>query len=746
MKYRRKSRAVFVIPAVLLVVGLAVAAGVYWMVSHQTVEVEKKKPDELLMEYMQYISDGNYEAMYGMLDGQSHLNISMEDFVDRNRKIYEGIEASNIRIEVRETEVREDGTEAVNYQTTMDTVAGEISFFNQVDFHEEEVVSGEGEDGSGNEQGNESKTGTGIWGKKEEKKEKREYKMAWSDWVIFPQLERSDKVRVSTDKAERGRVLDRDGNLLAGEGTASLVGLVPGKMNRDPEAEDAYLREDLLRLSDLLGMSVESVNKKLSAGWVKDDSLVPLKTLKKVNELDLNTSSPDEENVQNHTLQEELLTVAGVMITDTKVRSYPLEEKGAHLVGYVQNVTAEDLEKHRGEGYLTDSVIGRSGMEALFETELKGQNGTSISIIAQDGREKLVLASIPRQDGADIRLTIDSQLQATIYDNFQDRKSSTVAMNPLTGEVLALVNTPSYDNNDFILGLSEEKWASLNEDERSPMLNRFRQRFAPGSAFKPITGAIGLTSGALTPNENFGESEAGLSWQKDAGWGGYEVTTLHGYSPVNLENAYIYSDNIYFAKAALKIGAGDFMAGLDRLGFNQEIPFEIALAKSQYSNTDTIETEIQLADSGYGQGEILINPVHLASLYTMFPNRGTVLKPYLLYKETPSPEPWIEQACSAEAAEIVEQDLVKVVSSEHGTGHKAMRGDLTLAGKTGTAEIKASKEDTSGTELGWFAVYTTDKQIQTPILLVSMVEDVKHEGGSGLVVERAKRILESYIP
>lgn len=152
MKYRRKSRAVFVIPAVLLVVGLAVAAGVYWMVSHQTVEVEKKKPDELLMEYMQYISDGNYEAMYGMLDGQSHLNISMEDFVDRNRKIYEGIEASNIRIEVRETEVREDGTEAVNYQTTMDTVAGEISFFNQVDFHEEEVVSGEGEDGSGNEQ------------------------------------------------------------------------------------------------------------------------------------------------------------------------------------------------------------------------------------------------------------------------------------------------------------------------------------------------------------------------------------------------------------------------------------------------------------------------------------------------------------------------------------------------------------------------------------------------------------------
>ena len=149
-----------------------------------------------------------------------------------------------------------------------------------------------------------------------------------------------------------------------------------------------------------------------------------------------------------------MLTIPGVMITDTAVRSYPLGEKAAHLVGYVQNVTAEDLEKHPGEGYLTDSVIGRSGMEGLFEKELKGQNGTRIAIVTQDGEEKLVLASIPRAAGQDIRLTIDSRLQQSIYDAFQDRKSCTVAMNPRTGEVLALVNTPSYDNNDFILGMS----------------------------------------------------------------------------------------------------------------------------------------------------------------------------------------------------------------------------------------------------------------------------------------------------
>ena len=215
------------------------------------------------------------------------------------------------------------------------------------------------------------------------------------------------------------------------------------------------------------------------------------------------------------------------MITDTPVRYYPLGEKAAHLVGYVQNVTAEDLEEHKGEGYLSDSVIGRSGMEGLFEKELKGQNGRIISIVTSQGEEKQVLAAIPRIDGQDITLTIDSSLQEMVYDAFEDSKSCTVAMNPYTGEILALVNTPSYDDNDFILGMSEETWAGLNEDERKPMLNRFRQRFAPGSSFKPITGVIGLTTGALTPDENFGEDAAGLSWRKDAGWGGYYVTTLH---------------------------------------------------------------------------------------------------------------------------------------------------------------------------------------------------------------------------
>ena len=105
----------------------------------------------------------------------------------------------------------------------------------------------------------------------------------------------------------------------------------------------------------------------------------------------------------------------------------------------------------------------------------------------------------------------------------------------------------------FIMGLSSEQWTVLNEDENKPMYNRFRQVWCPGSTFKPITAAVGLESGAIDPMEDYGN--VGLSWQKDASWGSYHVTTLHAYEPVILENALIYSDNIYFAKAALKIGS-----------------------------------------------------------------------------------------------------------------------------------------------------------------------------------------------
>ena len=659
---------------------------------------DRTTPEEVLLKYMGYIQEQNYTAMYQLIDVEASGQISEEDFVKRNSAIYEGIEVQNMAVTILSCDMEKN---VVRYQTEFDTVAGEISFENEAYFLKTEDT----------------------------------YKLAWMDALIYPELLETDKVRVSVTQAKRGEILDRNGRVLAGKGTASSVGIVPGKL----ENQDDSLKQ----IADLLGMKPEEIEKKLSAKWVKEDSFVPVKKLRKVEEIELMSLEPDEEALKEYERQQRLLEIPGVMISDTEVRSYPLKDAAAHLVGYVQNVTAEDLENHAGEGYTASSVIGRSGAEGLFEKELKGQNGCRIYIVDSDGNEKEELACRIVENGKDIKLTIDSELQKALYEQFQSDKSCSVAMNPYTGEVLALVSTPSYDNNDFIMGLSSEKWAALNEDENKPMYNRFRQVWCPGSTFKPITAAVGLESGAVDPNEDYGN--VGLSWQKDASWGSYHVTTLHAYNPVVLENAIIYSDNIYFAKAALKIGAAEMKDSLLRLGFQEELPFEIVMAKSQYSNTENIETEIQLADSGYGQGQILINPLHMACIYTAFCNEGNVIKPHLLYSQETKTEYWIPNAFSVNHTNIVLEGLKKVVNDSHGTGYAAHREDILLAGKTGTAEIKVSKEDTSGTELGWFAIFTAEKTEENPILIISMVEDVKGRGGSGYVVGKDKQVLESWL-
>ena len=654
-------------------------------------------PEELLVEYMSHIPEQEYEEMYAMLNIEASRNISQDDFVKRNSAIYEGIEVDNMEIEVT---AYDEERKAVTYQTSFDTVAGNISF-------ENEAIFLKGEDG---------------------------YKLAWDDSLIFPELGSTDKVKISTTQANRGGILDRNGRVLAGKGVASSVGIVPGKLEDRDEA--------IQQIAELLEIESEVIEKKLSAKWVKEDSFVSIKTIPKVAEIELMKIEQDEEVLKENERQEKLLEIPGVMISDTEVREYPLGEAAAHLVGYVQSVTAEDLENHAGEGYTANSVMGKSGMEGLFEKELKGQNGSSIYIVDSDGNKKTELASIFVQDGKDIQLTIDADLQRSLYAQFKEDKSCSVAMNPYTGEVLALVSTPSYDNNDFILGLSNEQWTALNEDENKPMYNRFRQVWCPGSTFKPIIAAIGLESGAIDPMEEYGNE--GLSWQKDSSWGSYYVTTLHTYEPVILENALIYSDNIYFAKAALKIGAEEMERSLTELGFNEEIPFDIKMAKSQYSNTENIETEIQLADSGYGQGQVLVNPLHMACIYSAFCNEGNIVKPYLVYQAEATVTFWKPGAFSKETANQVLEGIKKVVNDSHGTGHAAHRDDIVLAGKTGTAEIKASKDDTSGTELGWFAIYSTEETVEHPILIISMVEDVKGRGGSGYVVKKDSAVLEDW--
>ena len=656
----------------IIVIVLAVAGGV---IAYRMTR-DTSKPEDVLIKYVGYVNEQNYEEMYKLLTNDSKEQISQEDFISRNKNIYEGIDMTDMKIEITNVTEENSKTYIISYNQSMNSEAGKIEFENTANVIKDKELG---------------------------------YQLNWKSSLIFPNLSSTDKVRIKTISAERGSIVDKNGNMLAGLGTVSSVGIVPGKLGENKD-------ENIEKIANLLGTTADSINKTLSASWVKDDTFVPIKKV----------------SADNTELKEKLLQIPGIKITSTKSRVYPLGEASAHLVGYVQNITADELKENRGKGYTSTSVIGKAGLEKKYEKRLKGKDGVEIYIEDSDGKRKKDIAKIDVQNGETIKLTIDSTMQSKLYNELKNDAGFFVVMHPNTGALLALVSTPSYNPNDFTLGLSTEKWNSIKNNENKPMLTRYLQSYCPGSTFKAVTGAVGLTTGKLSTSDIF--SYSGLSWKKD-GWGQYDITTLTAYSgPKNLENAMIHSDNIYFAQAALQIGAKSFTSGLKQIKFGENIDFTLGNIKSQYANNGEISNEKVLADSGYGQGEILVNPIHMASIYSAFANDGNMIKPYL--EEGTETSYLVEGAFTKEAANTIKEDLIQVVENQEGTAKDMRVQGRTIAGKTGTAELKGSK-DAEADVLGWFDCFTSDND-SNQLLVISMVENGRSLGGSHYLINKIK--------
>ena len=601
----KKSKKIAIIFVVIFIIVLIIVAGIAWYI---VANMDKNKPEEVLNQYIDYLSNKDYEGMYTLLSDSTKNRVDKDTYLARNKNIYEGIEATNISI--NNIDIDEE-TKNITYTMSFDTLAGKLSY----DF-------------------------TATFDRQEDNK----YYLNWYSNLIFPGLEEEYKIRVYSTTGSRGEILDRNGNVLA----------------------------------------------------------------------------TNNENGE---------------------REYPYGEITAHLVGYVRGISEEELEANEGKGYTESSIIGKNGLEAAFEDKLRGKNGTGIYIVNANETVVETIAKTNVEDGEDIRTTIDINLQKDIYNELDGDNGFSIAMNPKTGDILAMVSTPSFDSNKFITGFTDEEWNKLSSDKNTPMFARYESTWVPGSSFKPITGAIGLTSGSFKAEDNFGTS--GLSWQKDSSWGDYKVTTLTTYSGVaNLRNALIYSDNIYFAKAALKIGSNTFAEQLQKIGFNKNIDFPISMSTSQFAENNQFASEIQLADTGYGQGQVLINPLHMASIYSAFVNDGNMIKPHIEYSN--DTEYWIKNAFTKDSANTIKEDLIQVVENSNGTAHAAKINGLTVAGKTGTAELKAFKED-DGEELGWFNTVVVSDKKEEQLLTINMIENVENRGGSHYLLPKVKNIIESYI-
>ena len=631
---------------IFLIIILLVCAGIYIIIYMNQTEASI-----CIKEYFEKLNNKDYEGMYNDVI----TDLSKEEFLARIKNIYEGIEAKDINITVLANVEDENNADIINvtYNTSMETVAGNMNYLNTT-----KVI-----------------------------KEEEKYKVMWNSSVIFPDLKEEYKIRVEDLKSTRGTIYDRNDIAIAKDGTAYSVGVVPGKIEN---------KEKLAELANLLGISENNIKDAIEADYVTDDTFVPLRKISK-----------DEQELKN-----KLLSIKGVLITDVNLRVYPFKESTSILTGYIQD------------------GIGKTGLEYVYNDRLKGIDGKEIYIVDENNDKVKTLLKKNVENGEDIKITIDVKLQQELYNKFKDDKGAHISMNYNTGEILALVSTPSYDANKIILGLTDEEWNNMQNDINKPMYNRYLSAYVPGSSLKPIIGVIGLKGNYFSKDDDFGES--GTKWQNDSSWGNLYVTTLTTYQgPANLRNALIYSDNIYFAKAALKIGKNNLQNGLDEFGFNDKIDFVQDIPISTYGEMDS---DSAIANSGYGQDKLLVNPIHMGMMYSCFANGGNMVMPCLEYTET---KYYKQHVISEEISNVIKDDLIQVV--EVGTGKDSKIDGKILAGKTGTAEIKQNQNDETGTEIGWFNCFD-----ENGLLIISMVEDVKEKGGSHYLLPKIKSIFEIF--
>ena len=293
----------------------------------------------------------------------------------------------------------------------------------------------------------------------------------------------------------------------------------------------------------------------------------------------------------------------------------------------------------------------------------------------------------------------------------------------------------------FTTYVTKTKASEREANNYTDQINRFSKTYAPGSTMKLLTASIGLNNGILNADESV--TIDSQSWQKDSSWGNYFITRVNNITtPITLREAAKYSDNIYFAQLALKIGSENLINGIKGFGIGEDLTFEYPMTNSSISNNGSLDSEILLADTGYGQGELMVTPLNMALAYSALANDGNIMNPRLVLTSDSSATVWKKSAIKSEYLPTLIEDFSAMVNDADGSAHLAQIDGFNIAAKTGTAEIKISQDDTTGTENGWFvAVDTTSSKLAVAMI----VEDVKNRGGSSIPIPMVKAIMEEYL-
>jgi penicillin-binding protein 2 len=619
--------------------------------------------------------------MYDLLSADARAATSRDVFVRRYTNIHDGIGETQVRLDVGQV-VRGDAAQQppraqVDFQVTRTLgVFGELAEPNTLPLVFER----------------------GVW------------KVVWSPNLIFTGLTATSTVRVTPDVPTRGRILDRNGDPLADNGSVLAIGVVPGEV-KDEQAL-------LAGMSEALDISPDAIKQKYQAG--QPTWFMPIAVRSE--------SERDD-------LQSKIGAIPGVSLQDKPARVYPLGSAAAHVVGYVGHPTADELQTLGAQGYDETDWIGRGGLEAWGEKQLGGVRGGTIQIVDSSGKVTRNVVHKAAEPGKDVTTTLDSAIQREAAQDLGDRTGSVVVMDPRGAPgILAIASTPSFDPNQFVIGLSDAQWQDLNGPDRPLVLRPAESAYPTGSIFKVITLSAGLEKGAVRTSDSF---DCGLDWN------GLPGVTLHNWQPqgmLKLTEALTESCNPAFYEIGLR---------LDRL--DPDILPTFARAFGLGASTQTIGVEDvagTVPDPGWkqrqmndgwsagdsvnlaiGQGYLLATPLQIASAYAALARGGDLTAPTLVTDPKQDPHEFGSIGISPPTLAAILDGMKRVTSTPRGTAYYAFRDEkLPIAAKTGSAENENPDAH------AWFVGFLPPDQPR--LLVLVMIEGGQHGGTVAAPVAR----------
>ncbi|MEJ2528914.1 MAG: penicillin-binding protein 2 [Gammaproteobacteria bacterium] len=561
----------------------------------------------------------------------------------------------------------------------------------------------------------------------------------------FTTMSMDNRVRVEPIPPTRGLIYDRNGVLLAQNLPTYSLEITPEKVDD--------LEQTLSRLGKILPISAADIKRFNSLR----------KQRRRFDRIPIRVRLSEEEiarfSVNRHRFP-------GVEIQAKLLRTYPLGEETAHVLGYVGRISEKDLKDLDASNYSGTSHVGKNGVEKFYEEQLHGKVGTRRVEVNALGRVIRVLESEPPTPGANLYLSLDVELQREAIDALGKENGAIVAINPANGSILAMVSNPGFDPNLFVNGISTEDYNALQNSPDKPLFNRaLRGRYPPGSTAKPFIGLAGLEFRATTKGKT--ENCPGY-YQLPGLKHKYRDWKKWGHGTVNIEKAIVESCDVYFYDLANKLGIDHIHDFLSRFGFGRSSGIDISgeitgLLPSQEWKRRTRGKSWYTGETllvGIGQGYFLATPIELASATATLAARGLRSPPRIVeaIQTSENERPMLVRVEHQEQLPVrdisnwnhVINAMTEVIDSPHGTAKGIHTDRYKIAGKTGTAQVFSIKQDETYDEEKiekrmrdhalFIAFAPTDKP---RIAVVVIVENGGH--GSSVAAPIARRIMDRYL-